>query len=298
MNYDEYRGKLLDLKTSVEELKRIQNENCQKYRTFIDKMSGLPSNKRTEQLEIFNNHSINLSRHYDVQISFIEELIDRLRYNEIFTDVLTELEKSGVIKQESKVLNKDNTNTRVNSSMSSDFHPKYNSSNMNMQESVAQKTNGSILKDNHEKQNTNQNKMNNPYEKYINEFLDRYSSEPADYLLDVYDDFARELSNYTLATWNNYSQKDNISLTQALGNAKYYAYKLPNQDRYYFAVPARSVRFSEMQIITGAFLTFFDLPLDDIVNSCGVMPKLVRPAVLEKREDGLYYVKEKGKYQY
>lgn len=287
MDYEEYKGKLLDLKGSIEELKKMQNENYQRYRKFIDDMPGISINKRMEQLEVFNNQYVSMNRRYDVQLAFIEQLIYQVSYREIFDDVLKKLGDNGVNVSE-KAINSQSKNDALSA-----FQPKYASSQTVPRE-ISNKNMNNV-----QGVSAQKNTESKFYEKYIPQVLKNYGLSQPDDLLDVCEKFNDDLSNLTLSTWDSYAEKDKISLNKASGNAKYYAYKLPDYDgRFYFAVPTKSVRFADMQIVKGAFLTFFDLPLNEIKNSNGVMPKLIRPAVLEKREDGLYYLKEKGKYEY
>lgn len=281
MNYEEYKGKLLDIKASLDELYGLQKEKYQSYRNFIDTISEINFNTKLAQIEVLNKQFINNKERYTSQSAFLEELIDMVKYQELTEDILKRVSNGITNKQsESKVSN--NTLLSKNSFTQYPSNEKKEDINKATSSNVSTGVVESAF-----------------YEKYISRFLAAYKTASADCYLDVYKKYVDELSNYNLSTWNNFPDKNDISLADTQGNAKYYAFSLSkNDNKYFFAVPAKAVRFSEMQIVQGAFLTFFDLPLDDIAKSGGVMPNLVRPAVLEKKEDGLYYLKEKGKYQY
>ena len=285
MNYEEYKSNLLEVRKSLIELAKIQEEKIRGYRQLIEVLSGNDRN----QVDNLDIQYSNLKHKYAAQIKFIESLSEKAKYNEIAEDVISKLAET-----------KSKANHYVNTA--SDFN--CNNNSFNKYDSLKKfkaENDGAIqsqtLENNRHAQATTLD--NQPYAKYYDRFLQGYQNVPAEYFLDVSKKYTSELSNYTLATWDRFAYKDIISLSETGGNPKYYAYKLPNcNGKYYFAVPAKAVRFSEMQIIQAAILTFFDLPLEEIDKSCGVKPKLVKPAVLEKREDGFYYLKEKGKYAY
>lgn len=285
MNYEEYKSNLLEVKKSLIELAKIQEEKIRGYRQFIEVMSG---NNRN-QVDNLDIQYSNLKHKYAVQIKFIESLSEKAKYNEIAEDVISKLAETKS-KANHYVNNTSDFNCTNNSFNKYDSLKKFKAESDSVTQSKTLETNKLV-------QTTTLD--NQPYAKYYEEFLKEYQTAPVKYILDVNKKYIGELSNYNLSSWDKFAYKDIVSLSETGGNPKYYAYKLPNfNGKYYFAVPAKAVRFSEMQIIQAAILTFFDLPLEEIDKSCGVMPKLIKPAVLEKREDGFYYLKEKGKYAY
>lgn len=289
MDYEEYKDNLLKVKKSLINLEKLQEERFHSYCQFIE---GLPANEQNLTVHLDIQYA-NLKRQYDAQISFIELLLDKVAYNKIVEEVMHKL-------QETRSSVNYNPNTASNfSNRSNDSFTKYTSLRNVQEEANKVAQTMSLGNEQHSKVIQNKTLENSPYAQYYEEFLKEYQAAPVKYFLDVNKKYISELSNYTLSTWDGFAYKDIISLSETGGNPKYYAYKLPKWNgKYYFAVPAKAVRFSDMQIIQAAILTFFELPLEEIAKSCGVMPKLIKPAVLEKRDDGLYYLKEKGKYEY
>lgn len=276
MDYEEYKGKLSDIKSSLDSLARIKDKEYQKYREFLNNKIEVPMERRQEMIDYLGKMQKEDEENIKNQIAFIDILFEKVSYQEITEDVL---EKLGIQKTI-----KDTTASAVNSVI----NEKNAKEDWQSKNTIMRKKSQGISSHNID---SNNEKLNPVYQKFmVNNY--KYQYIP----LSVADEYAEELGNLNYSSWSNFDKKDMVNLVETKGQPKYYAYDVckytdtANEGEYYFLVPAKNLGFTEMMMVKAAVMTFFELKN---YNGSAVKPKLIKPACVKKEGD-IYIVREKG----
>ena len=276
LDYEEYKGKLSDIKSSLDSLARIKDKEYQKYREFLNNKIEVPMERRQEMIDYLGKMQKEDEENIKNQIAFIDILFEKVCYQEITEDVLEKL----VIRKTIK----DTTTSAVNSVINEkntkeDWQSKNAIMRKQSQEISSQNTDGSY------------EKLSSTYQKFmVNNY--KYQYIP----LSVADEYAEELGNLNYSSWSTFEKKDKVNLVETKGQPRYYAYdvcKYTNtvkEEEYYFLKPANSLGFTETTMVKAAVMTFFDLKN---YNGSAIKPKLIKPACVKKEGDR-YRVCEKG----
>lgn len=276
LDYEEYKGKLCDIKSSLDSFARIKDREYQKYREFLNNKVEVPMERRQEMIDYLGKMQKEDEENIKNQSAFIDILLEKVCYKEIVEDVL---EKLGIQKTI-----KDNTTSSVNNVIN-EKNAKGDWQNKNV---IVRKQSQEISSNNtdssHEKLSlTYQNFMDNNY---------KYPYLP----LSVADEYAEELGNLNYSSWSTYEKKDRVILVDTKGQPRYYAYDVckytdqVKEGEYYFLVPAKTLGFTEMTMVKAAIMTFFELRN---YNGTVGKPKVTKPACVQKEGDA-YIVREKG----
>lgn len=276
LDYEEYKGKLCDIKSSLDSFARIKDREYQKYREFLNNKVEVPMERRQEMIDYLGKMQKEDEENIKNQSAFIDILLEKVCYKEIVEDVL---EKLGIQKTI-----KDNTTSSVNNVIN-EKNAKGDWQNKN---AIVRKQSQEISSNNtdssHEKLSlTHQNFIDNNY---------KYPYLP----LSVADEYAEELGNLNYSSWSTYEKKDRVILVDTKGQPRYYAYDVckytdqVKEGEYYFLVPAKTLGFTEMTMVKAAIMTFFELRN---YNGTVGKPKVTKPACVQKEGDA-YIVREKG----
>lgn len=276
MDYEEYKGKLCDIKSSLDSFARIKDSEYQKYREFLNNKIEVPMERRQEMIDYLGKMQKEDEENIKNQSAFIEMLLEKVCYKEIVEDVL---EKLGIQKTI-----KDNTTSSVNNVIN-EKNAKEDWQNKDVIMRKQSQENSSYNTD------SSYEKLNSTYQNFmVNN--SRYPYLP----LSVADEYAEELGNLNYSSWSTYEQKDKVILVETKGQPRYYAYdvcKYTNtvkEGEYYFLVPAKTLGFTEMMMVKAAIMTFFKL---SNYNGTVGKPKVIKPACVKKEGDS-YIVGEKG----
>lgn len=276
MDYEEYKGKLCDIKSSLDSFARIKDSEYQKYREFLNNKIEVPMERRQEMIDYLGKMQKEDEENIKNQSAFIDILLEKVCYKEIIEDVL---EKLGIQKTI-----KDATTSDVNSVIN-EKNAKEDWQNKNV---IMRKQSQEISSHNTD---CSYEKLSSTYQKFmVNN--SRFPYIP----LSVADEYAEELGNLNYSSWSTFEKKDKVILVETKGQPRYYAYdvcKYTNtvkEGEYYFLKPANSLGFTEMMLVKVAVMTFFDLRN---YNDSDVKPKLIKPACVKKEGDS-YIVGEKG----
>lgn len=276
MDYEEYKGKLCDIKSSLDSFARIKDSEYQKYREFLNNKIEVPMERRQEMIDYLGKMQKEDEENIKNQSAFIEMLLEKVCYKEIVEDVL---EKLGIQKTI-----KDNTTSSVNNVIN-EKNAKEDWQNKDVIMRKQSQENSSYNTD------SSYEKLNSIYQNFmVNN--SRYPYLP----LSVADEYAEELGNLNYSSWSTYEQKDKVILVETKGQPRYYAYdvcKYTNtvkEGEYYFLVPAKTLGFTEMMMVKAAIMTFFKL---SNYNGTVGKPKVIKPACVKKEGDS-YIVGEKG----
>ncbi|WP_293850453.1 hypothetical protein [uncultured Phascolarctobacterium sp.] len=276
MDYEEYKGKLCDIKSSLDSFARIKDSEYQKYREFLNNKIEVPMERRQEMIDYLGKMQKEDEENIKNQSAFIEMLLEKVCYKEIVEDVL---EKLGIQKTI-----KDNTTSSVNNVI----NEKNAKEDWQNKDVIMRKQSQEISSYNTD---SSYEKLNSTYQNFmVNN--SRYPYLP----LSVADEYAEELGNLNYSSWSTYEQKDKVILVETKGQPRYYAYdvcKYTNtvkEGEYYFLVPAKTLGFTEMMMVKAAIMTFFKL---SNYNGTVGKPKVIKPACVKKEGDS-YIVGEKG----
>ena len=276
MDYEEYKGKLCDIKSSLDSFARIKDSEYQKYREFLNNKIEVPMERRQEMIDYLGKMQKEDEENIKNQSAFIEMLLEKVCYKEIVEDVL---EKLGIQKTI-----KDNTTSSVNNVI----NEKNAKEDWQNKDVIMRKQSQEISSYNTD---SSYEKLNSIYQNFmVNN--SRYPYLP----LSVADEYAEELGNLNYSSWSTYEQKDKVILVETKGQPRYYAYdvcKYTNtvkEGEYYFLVPAKTLGFTEMMMVKAAIMTFFKL---SNYNGTVGKPKVIKPACVKKEGDS-YIVGEKG----
>ena len=276
LDYEEYKGKLCDIKSSLDSFARIKDSEYQKYREFLNNKIEVPMERRQEMIDYLGKMQKEDEENIKNQSAFIEMLFEKVCYKEIVEDVL---EKLGIQKTI-----KDNTTSSVNNVIN-EKNAKEDWQNKDVIMRKQSQENSSYNTD------SSYEKLNSTYQNFmVNN--SRYPYLP----LSVADEYAEELGNLNYSSWSTYEQKDKVILVETKGQPRYYAYdvcKYTNtvkEGEYYFLVPAKTLGFTEMMMVKAAIMTFFKL---SNYNGTVGKPKVIKPACVKKEGDS-YIVGEKG----
>lgn len=276
LDYEEYKGKLCDIKSSLDSFARIKDSEYQKYREFLNNKIEVPMERRQEMIDYLGKMQKEDEENIKNQSAFIEMLLEKVCYKEIVEDVL---EKLGIQKTI-----KDNTTSSVNNVI----NEKNAKEDWQNKDVIMRKQSQEISSYNTD---SSYEKLNSIYQNFmVNN--SRYPYLP----LSVADEYAEELGNLNYSSWSTYEQKDKVILVETKGQPRYYAYdvcKYTNtvkEGEYYFLVPAKTLGFTEMMMVKAAIMTFFKL---SNYNGTVGKPKVIKPACVKKEGDS-YIVGEKG----
>jgi|GEM_PF-1372254 len=276
LDYEEYKGKLCDIKSSLDSFARIKDSEYQKYREFLNNKIEVPMERRQEMIDYLGKMQKEDEENIKNQSAFIEMLLEKVCYKEIVEDVL---EKLGIQKTI-----KDNTASSVNNVI----NEKNAKEDWQNKDVIMRKQSQEISSYNTD---SSYEKLNSTYQNFmVNN--SRYPYLP----LSVADEYAEELGNLNYSSWSTYEQKDKVILVETKGQPRYYAYdvcKYTNtvkEGEYYFLVPAKTLGFTEMMMVKAAIMTFFKL---SNYNGTVGKPKVIKPACVKKEGDS-YIVGEKG----
>lgn len=276
LDYEEYKGKLCDIKSSLDSFARIKDSEYQKYREFLNNKIEVPMERRQEMIDYLGKMQKEDEENIKNQSAFIEMLLEKVCYKEIVEDVL---EKLGIQKTI-----KDNTTSSVNNVI----NEKNAKEDWQNKDVIMRKQSQEISSYNTD---SSYEKLNSTYQNFmVNN--SRYPYLP----LSVADEYAEELGNLNYSSWSTYEQKDKVILVETKGQPRYYAYdvcKYTNtvkEGEYYFLVPAKTLGFTEMMMVKAAIMTFFKL---SNYNGTVGKPKVIKPACVKKEGDS-YIVGEKG----
>lgn len=276
MDYEEYKGKLCDIKSSLDSFARIKDSEYQKYREFLNNKIEVPMERRQEMIDYLGKMQKEDEENIKNQSAFIEMLLEKVCYKEIVEDVL---EKLGIQKTI-----KDNTTSSVNNVI----NEKNAKEDWQNKDVIMRKQSQEISSYNTD---SSYEKLNSTYQNFmVNN--SRYPYLP----LSVADEYAEELGNLNYSSWSTYEQKDKVILVETKGQPRYYAYdvckytNMVKEGEYYFLVPAKTLGFTEMMMVKAAIMTFFKL---SNYNGTVGKPKVIKPACVKKEGDS-YIVGEKG----
>ena len=276
MDYEEYKGKLCDIKSSLDSFARIKDSEYQKYREFLNNKIEVPMERRQEMIDYLGKMQKEDEENIKNQSAFIEMLLEKVCYKEIVEDVL---EKLGIQKTI-----KDNTTSSVNNVI----NEKNAKEDWQNKDVIMRKQSQEISSYNTD---SSYEKLNSIYQNFmVNN--SRYPYLP----LSVADEYAEELGNLNYSSWSTYEQKDKVILVETKGQPRYYAYDIckytntVKEGEYYFLVPAKTLGFTEMMMVKAAIMTFFKL---SNYNGTVGKPKVIKPACVKKEGDS-YIVGEKG----
>ena len=276
LDYEEYKGKLCDIKSSLDSFARIKDSEYQKYHEFLNNKIEVPMERRQEMIDYLGKMQKEDEENIKNQSAFIEMLLEKVCYKEIVEDVL---EKLGIQKTI-----KDNTTSSVNNVI----NEKNAKEDWQNKDVIMRKQSQEISSYNTD---SSYEKLNSTYQNFmVNN--SRYPYLP----LSVADEYAEELGNLNYSSWSTYEQKDKVILVETKGQPRYYAYdvcKYTNtvkEGEYYFLVPAKTLGFTEMMMVKAAIMTFFKL---SNYNGTVGKPKVIKPACVKKEGDS-YIVGEKG----
>ena len=276
MDYEEYKGKLCDIKSSLDSFARIKDREYQKYREFLNNKVEVPMERRQEMIDYLGKMQKEDEENIKNQSAFIDILLEKVCYKEIVEDVL---EKLGIQKTI-----KDNTTSSVNNVI----NEKNATEDWQNKDVIMRKQSQEISSHNTD---SSYEKLNSTYQNFmVNN--SRYPYLP----LSVADEYAEELGNLNYSSWSTYEQKDKVILVETKGQPRYYAYdvcKYTNQVKegeFYFLVPAKTLGFTEMMMVKAAIMTFFELRN---YNGTVGKPKVIKPTCVKKEGDA-YIVREKG----
>lgn len=276
LDYEEYKGKLCDIKSSLDSFARIKDSEYQKYREFLNNKIEVPMERRQEMIDYLGKMQKEDEENIKNQSAFIEMLLEKVCYKEIVEDVL---EKLGIQKTI-----KDNTTSSVNNVI----NEKNAKEDWQNKDVIMRKQSQEISSYNTD---SSYEKLNSIYQNFmVNN--SRYPYLP----LSVADEYAEELGNLNYSSWSTYEQKDKVILVETKGQPRYYAYDIckytntVKEGEYYFLVPAKTLGFTEMMMVKAAIMTFFKL---SNYNGTVGKPKVIKPACVKKEGDS-YIVGEKG----
>lgn len=276
MDYEEYKGKLSDIKSSLDSLARIKDKEYQNYREFLNNKIEVPMDRRQEMIDYLGKMQKEDEENIKNQSAFIDILLEKVSYKEITEDVLEKLGTQKTIK--------DNTTLSVNNVI----NKKNAKEDWQSKNAIMRKESQEISSHNTD---SSYEKLNSTYQKFmVNNY--KYQYIP----LSVADEYAEELGNLNYSSWLTYEQKDKVILVETKGQPRYYAYDVckytdqVKEGEYYFLVPAKTLGFTEMMMVKAAIMTFFDL---SNYNGSAVKPKLIKPASVQKEGDA-YIVRKKG----
>lgn len=276
LDYEEYKGKLCDIKSSLDSFARIKDREYQKYREFLNNKAEVPMERRQEMIDYLGKMQKEDEENIKNQSAFIDILLEKVCYKEILEDVLEKLGIQKTIKENTKLAVNNNINEK---------NAKGDWQNQN---TIVRKQSQAISSNNtdssHEKLSpTYQNFMVNNH---------KYLYIP----LSVADEYAEELGNLNYSSWSTYEKKDKVILVDTKGQPRYYAYDVckytdhVKEGEYYFLVPAKTLGFTEMTMVKAAIMSFFELRN---YNGTVAKPKVIKPACVKKEGD-IYRVCEKG----
>lgn len=276
LDYEEYKGKLCDIKSSLDSFARIKDSEYQKYHEFLNNKIEVPMERRQEMIDYLGKMQKEDEENIKNQSAFIEMLLEKVCYKEIVEDVLEKLGIQKTIK---------NATTSAVNSVINEKNAKEDWQNKNV---IMRKQSQEISSYNTD---SSYEKLNSTYQNFmVNN--SRYPYLP----LSVADEYAEELGNLNYSSWSTYEQKDKVILVETKGQPRYYAYdvcKYTNtvkEGEYYFLVPAKTLGFTEMMMVKAAIMTFFKL---SNYNGTVGKPKVIKPACVKKEGDS-YIVGEKG----
>lgn len=276
LDYEEYKGKLCDIKSSLDSFARIKDSEYQKYREFLNNKIEVPMERRQEMIDYLGKMQKEDEENIKNQSAFIDILLEKVCYKEIVEDVL---EKLGIQKTI-----KNATTSAVNSVI----NEKNAKEDWQTQNAIMRKESQEISSHNTD---SSYEKLNSTYQKFmVNNYKYQYIQ------LSVADEYAEELGNLNYSSWSTYEQKDKVILVETKGQPRYYAYDVckytdqVKEGEYYFLVPAKNLGFTEMMMVKAAVMTFFELKN---YNGSAVKHKLIKPACVQKEGDA-YIVRKKG----
>lgn len=277
MNFEEYKGKLSDIKSSLDSLARIKDKEYQNYREFLNNRIDVPLERRQEMIGYLGKMQKEDEKNINNQIAFIELLLDQVYYKKIVEDVL---EKLGIQKA-----TQDKTTQLAVNNVIQENGVKEDWKNRNASMMPQSQDNSSY------NTNTNHERISTICQKFMVNYF-RFEKLQ----LSVADEYVEELGNLDYASWLKYEEKEKITLVSTTKPPKYYAYDACNctdkvkKGEYYFLIPATSFGFTETTMVKAAVMTFFDLRN---YNGSNAKPKVIKPACVKKEGD-IYRVCEKG----
>ena len=74
LDYEEYKGKLSDIKSSLDSLARIKDKEYQKYREFLNNKIEVPMERRQEMIDYLGKMQKEDEENIKNQIAFIDIL--------------------------------------------------------------------------------------------------------------------------------------------------------------------------------------------------------------------------------
>lgn len=91
LDYEEYKGKLCDIKSSLDSFARIKDREYQKYREFLNNKVEVPMERRQEMIDYLGKMQKEDEENIKNQSAFIDILLEKVCYKEIVEDVLEKL---------------------------------------------------------------------------------------------------------------------------------------------------------------------------------------------------------------
>ena len=254
LDYEEYKGKLCDIKSSLDSFARIKDREYQKYREFLNNKAEVPMERRQEMIDYLGKMQKEDEENIKNQSAFIDILLEKVCYKEILEDVLEKLGIQKTIKENTKLAVNNNINEK---NAKGDWQNQNAIVRKQSQEISSNNTDSS-----HEKLSPTYQELGNlnysswsTYEKKDKVILVDTKGQPRYYAYDV--------CKYT----------DHVK-----------------EGEYYFLVPAKTLGFTEMTMVKAAIMSFFELRN---YNGTVAKPKVIKPACVKKEGD-IYRVCEKG----
>lgn len=193
MNFEEYKGKLSDIKSSLDSLARIKDKEYQNYREFLNNRIDVPLERRQEMIGYLGKMQKEDEKNINNQIAFIELLLDQVYYKKIVEDVL---EKLGIQKA-----TQDKTTQLAVNNVIQEKGVKEDWKNRNASMMPQSQDNSSY------NTNTNHERISTICQKFMVNYF-RFEKLQ----LSVADEYVEELGNLDYASWLKYEEKEKITL--------------------------------------------------------------------------------------
>lgn len=275
MDFERYKGKLLEVKNSLELTERFIEKECDRYTVCIKDMHEIGDSRRTELIEAVEKEIKEKLSQIDAQIYFISELTHQVEYQQIWQKCNNNQTESKNNKTEDVLPEKE---------------PSYNwSKRMYAENSFNKRSRNVAVESKNSAVNTS---GEDEFAKAINAFIEALNNNNLKHnTLCLSREWSKKLSKYNLIKWKEFEEKKEITLDETNDTPTYYAYEISSKPSYYFLTPAYGMAINEFIAVQHAYLAFFDFSTDEL--GMGKKPVVVKPAIVTLK-DGIYSFVRKG----
>lgn len=276
MDYEQYKGKLLEVKNSLELTKKFIEKECDRYTVCIKDMHEIGDSRRTELITAVEKKVKEKLSQIDDQIYFISELTHQVEYKQIWQECNNN-------KNQSESKNNTSGNILPKKEPSYNWSKRISAENNfnNFPSNVAAESKSS---------SENVAKIDE-FTKLISDFMGNLNNNLRYNTLCLSREWSKKLSKYNLIKWKEFDEEKDITLEETNDTPTYYAYEISSKPSYYFLTPADGIGINEILAAQYAYLAFFDFPTEEL--GAGKKPVVVKPAIVTLK-DGIYSFLRKG----